>query len=89
MKYKTVKEVVEFLAGLVAEELDDFALEITFEFYLGAWLVCKVRRDMYSKYTEIPNEIFEILSHRIESVVVENSGCRICFDFNLASPSSI
>ena len=93
MRYRTVKEVVEFLDGLSAEEVDDVVLEIRFSFYFDGRLVGLVTRNMYSNYIHISkliNKIYnKIYNYRVESFVIEDRGCSIRFKFMLGTPSSI
>ena len=83
MRYKTVKDVIEFLKELNAEEVDELALGIKFTFYFDGKIVGFVSRDMYSTNISTSRLINVIYNYRVERVVVNERGCMIYFNFML------
>lgn len=83
MRYKTVKEVFDFVCGLSGEETHDFGLEILMEFYLDDRFVGRVVRDMWDRSIEISLDVDRLHNYRIESFSVEEEGNLIVFKLRL------
>lgn len=89
MKYKTVKEVIDFVADLRGKETHDFDLEILMEFYLDACFVGRVIRDMWDGSIEISLDVDRLSMYGIECFSIEEEGNLIVFKFRMIKPSSI
>lgn len=89
MKYKTVKEVIDFVADLRGKELRDFGLEILMEFYLDGGFVGRVIRDMWDGSIEISLDVDRLHKYSAECFSAEEEGNLIVFKFRLGTPSSI
>lgn len=89
MKYRTVKEVIDFVSDLRGKETHDFDLEILMEFYLDGGFVGRVIRDMWDVSTEISLPVARLHRYSAECFSVEEEGNMIVFKFSLGTPSSI
>lgn len=89
MRYKTVKEVIDFVSDLRGKELHDFALEILMEFYLDGGFVGRVIRDMWDGSIEISLDVDRLNKYGVESFSVEEEGNLVVFKFRAVKPSSI
>lgn len=89
MRYKTVKEVIDFVSDLRGKEKHDFGLEILMEFYLDGRLVGSVIRDMWNSAIDISLDTNHLYKYRIESFSVEEQGNLVVFKLRLLQPSSI
>lgn len=89
MKYRTVKDVVDFVSDLRGKETHDFDLEILIEFYLNGGFVGRVIRDMWDGSTEISLDVDRLNKYGIECFSVEEEGNLIVFKLRAVKPSSI
>lgn len=89
MRYKTVKEVIDFVADLRGKETHDFDLEILMEFYLDDGFVGRVIRDMWDGSIEISLDVVRLHKYSAECFSVEEEGNLFVFKFRLETPSSI
>lgn len=83
MRYKTVKEVIDFVSDLRGKETHDFDLEIWMEFYLGGCFVGSVIRDMWNSAIDISLDTTRLYKYRIDSFSVEEKGNLIVFKLRL------
>lgn len=83
MRYKTVKEVIDFVSDLRGKEIHDFDLEILMEFYLDGRFVGRVVRDMWDRSIEVSLDVTRLHKYRIESFSVEEEGNLIVFKLSL------
>lgn len=89
MKYRTVKEVIDFVSDLRGKEIHDFDLEILMEFYLDGGFVGSVIRDMWNSGIEISLYATWLYKYRIESFSVKEAGNMIVFKLSLVQSPSI
>lgn len=89
MRYKTVKEVVDFVSDLRGKETHDFDLELLMEFYLNGGFVGRVIRDMWNGSVEISLDVVRLYKYVVESFSVEEEGNLIVFKFRVVTPPSI
>lgn len=89
MKYKTVKEVVDFVSDLRGKETHDFDLKILMEFYLDGGFVGRVIRDMWDGSIEISLDVDRLHKYSAECFSVEEEGNLIVFKLRVVKPSSI
>lgn len=89
MKYKTVKEVIDFVADLRGKETHDFNLDILMEFYLDGCFVGRVIRDMWYGSIKISLDVDRLHKYSVECLSAEEEGNLIVFMFRLLTPSSI
>lgn len=89
MRYKTVKEVIDFVSDLRGKELHDFGLEILMEFYLDGGFVGRVIRDMWDGSIEISLDVDRLNKYGIECFSVEVEGNLVVFKLRVVNPSSI
>lgn len=89
MRYKTVKEVIDFVSDLRVNELHDFGLEILMEFYLDGGFVGRVIRDMWDRSIDISLDVDRLKKYGIECFSVEEDGNLIVFKLRVLQPSSI
>lgn len=83
MKYRTVKEVIDFVSDLRGKETHDFDLEILMEFYLDGGFVGRVIRDMWDGSIEISLDVARLQNYLVENFSVEEEGNLIVFKFRL------
>lgn len=83
MRYKTVKETIDFVSNLRGKETHDFDLEILMEFYLNGVFVGTVIRDMWDGSIEISLDVDRLKKYGIESYSVEEGGNLIVFKLRL------
>lgn len=89
MRYKTVKEVIDFVADLRGTETHGFCLEILMEFYLDGCFVGRVIRDMWDGSIAISLDVDRLNKYGIECFSVEEEGNLIVCKHRLVKPSSI
>lgn len=83
MRYKTVKEVIDFVSDLRVKETNDFGLEILMEFYLDGCLVGRAVRDMWDGSIEVSLDTTRLYKYRIDSFSVEEKRNMIVFKLSL------
>lgn len=89
MRYKTVKEVIDFVSDLRGKEPHDFDLEILMEFYLDGGFVGRVIRDMWNGSIEISLDVDRLNKYGIECFSVEEEGNLVVFKLRVVKTSSI
>lgn len=89
MRYKTVKDVIEFVNELKATDTADNLLSIHLEFYYGEDFVGELVKNMFSEYT---NAIFaskSLLDYVVEDFKIEIGEYCVAFILRVKEPSSI
>lgn len=89
MKYKTVKEVVEFVDNLKANDTADSQLQIRVEFYDGCAFVGEMVKNMCSEYTTISLKNDSLLDYSVVDFKNEIREYCIAFVLSIKEPSSI
>ena len=89
MRYKTVKEVIDFVRDLSGEERHDFDLEILMEFYLNGGFIGRVIKYMWDGSIDILLDVDRLNKCGIECFSVEEEGNLIVFKLRAVKPSSI
>lgn len=85
MRYKTVKEVIDFVSDLRGKALHDFALE----FYLDGGFVGRVIRDMGDGSIEISLDVDRLNKYGVECFSIEEEGNLLVFKLRVVKQSSI
>ena len=89
MKYKTVKDVIEFVGGLKTNEIADSQLQIHVEFYDGGDLVGDIVKNMYSEYISICLIDKSLSDYFVTDFKIEMRDYCIAFVLSIKEPSSI
>lgn len=89
MKYRTVKEAIDFVSDLRGKETHDFDLDILMEFYLDGGFIGRVIRDMWDGSIEISLDVDRLNKYGIECFSVEEEGNLVVFKLRVVKPSSI
>ena len=89
MKYKTMKDVIEFVKELKATDTADNLLSIHLEFYDGDDFVGELIKNMYSEYISI-SIIDKTLSYYfVTDFKIEMREYCVAFVLSIKKPSSI
>jgi hypothetical protein len=89
MKYKTVKDVIEFVRELRATDTVDNLLSIHLEFYEGDDFVGELDKNMYSGYIIISLIGKYLSDYFVTDFKIEMREYCIAFVLNIKNPSSI
>ena len=89
MKYRTVKEVIEFVGSLKAKDTADSQLQIHVEFYDGGELVGDIVKNMYSEYTSTTLRGKSFLDYFVTGFRIEIREYCVAFVLSIKEPSSI
>ena len=89
MRYKTVKDVIEFVKELKATDTADNLLSIHLEFYDGDDFVGELVKNMYSEYTSIAFKNKSLLDYVVEGFKIEMREHCVAFVLSIKEPSSI
>lgn len=89
MRYKTVKEVIEFVSALTANDTADNLLCIHLEFYDGEDFVCEMVKNMYSEYTTRVLKSESLLAYFVVDFKIEVRDYCVAFVLSIKEPSSI
>ena len=89
MKYKTVKDVIEFVDNLKAKETADNLLSIHLEFYYGGDFVGELVKNMYSEYTSTAFKSKTLLEYLVEGFKIETRQYCVAFVLSIKEPPSI
>lgn len=89
MRYKTVKDVIDFVSELRAEDTADTQLKIRVEFYNNGIFVGELDRNMYSTYTTTTLKGEHLLGYVVEGFKIEMREYCVAFVLSIKNPSSI
>ena len=89
MRYKTVKDVIEFVGSLKANDTEDNLLSIHLEFYDGEDFVGEMVKNMYLDYTSTTLEGEVILDYFVTDFKIEIREHCVAFVLSIKKPSSI
>lgn len=89
MRYKTVKDVIEFASELRPKDTADNQLCVYLEFYDGDDLVCTLIRKMYSGYTTITLNNKSLLDYFVTDFKIEIRDYCVAFVLSIKKQSSI
>lgn len=89
MKYRTVKEVIEFVGNLKASNTADSQLEIRVEFYDGGTFVGEMVKSMISECTITALKSDYLLGYFVEGFKIEFRKYCIAFVLSTKKQSSI
>lgn len=87
MKYKTVKEVIDFIRDLRADDTADSLLKLCVEFYCDYNLNGVIVRNMYSDYTSLSLKNDEVLTYLVDNLKVVAGDKVIIFKLSVKPPS--
>lgn len=89
MRYKTVKDVIEFVGNLKAKETTDSQLKIHVEFYEGDDFVGELVRSMCSEYIIISFIEKSLSDYFVTDFKIEIRDYCVAFVLSIKEPSSI
>lgn len=89
MRYKTVKDVIEFVSELRAHDTADNLLSIHLEFYDGYDFVGELVKNMYSEYTTRALKSESLLDYFVVGFKVELREYCVAFVLSIKESSSI
>ena len=89
MKYKTVKDVIEFVKELKATDSTDKLLSVHLEFYDGDEFVGELVKNMYSEYISIYLIDKSLSDYFVTGFKIEIREYCIAFVLSIKKPSSI
>lgn len=89
MKYKTVKDVIEFVKELKATDTADNLLSIHLEFYDGDDFVGELVKNMYSEYIAITLIDKSLSDYFVTDFKIEMREYCVAFVLSIKKPSSI
>jgi hypothetical protein len=89
MRYKTVKDVIEFVGNLKAKDTADSQLQIHVEFYHEGDFVGELVKNMYSEYTSKALIGEYLLDYFVTDFKIEMREYCIAFVLSIKKPSSI
>ena len=93
MKYKTVKDVIEFVSELKVEDAADKPLKIRIEFYSEGLFVAESVRHMWSDYmsTIVRKDYLldDLLDYFVTDFKIEIRDYCVAFVLNIKEPPSI
>lgn len=89
MRYKTVKDVIEFVKELKATDTADNLLSIHLEFYDGDDFVGELVKNMYSEYIDITLIDKPLSDYFVTDFKIEMREYCVAFVLSIKKPSSI
>lgn len=89
MKYKTVKDVIDFVSELTTNDTADRKLAIRVEFYHEGAFVGELVRNMCSYRTETALKGESFLGYLVDDFKIENRHYCVAFVLSIKNPSSI
>ena len=89
MRYKTVKDVIEFVDSLKANDTADSQLQIHVNFYHEGVLVGEFVKNMYSGYTSKALIGEYLLDYFVTDFKIEIRDYCVAFILSVKEPSSI
>ena len=89
MRYKTVKEVIDFVSELKAKDITDTQLQIRTEFYHGDTFVGELVKKMYSEHTATALKSDVLLDYLVTDFKIEGRTYCVAFVLSIKEPSSI
>ena len=89
MKYKTVKEVIDFVGDLRAKDTVDSLLNICLEFYDSGNLVGVLVRNMESDDITLALKYHDLRSYLIDGFKIVRCDPAVTFRLSIKKPSSI
>ena len=89
MKYRTVKEVIEFVDNLKANDTADSKLQIRVEFYDGGGFVGEMVKSMLSECTITDLKSDSLLDYFVTDFKIEMRDYCIAFVLSIKNPSGI
>jgi hypothetical protein len=90
MRYRTVKDVIDFVSELTANNLADRKLKIRVEFYHEGAFVGELERNMWTYRTATALKRGEsLLDYLVTDFKIEARSYCIAFVLNIKEPSSI
>lgn len=89
MKYRTVKEVIDFVRDLRADDTADSLLKLSLEFYCDYNLNGVLVRNMYSNYVSLSLKNDEVLTYLVDNIKVIVGDTVVIFKLSVKKPSSI
>lgn len=89
MRYKTVKEVTEFVDNLKANDTADSQLQIRVEFYDGWAFVGEMVKNMCSECTTIALKNDSLLDYFVVDFKIEFRQYCVAFVLSIKEPPSI
>ena len=88
MRYKTVKDVIEFVKELKATDTADKLLSIHLEFYDGDDFVGELVKNMYSEYIIITSIDKPLSDYFVTDFKIEIRAYCTAFKLSIKKPSS-
>lgn len=89
MRYKTVKDVIEFASKLKGDDTADSLLNIHLEFYDGENFVGELVKNMFSEYTSATFTSKSLLDYVVEDFKIEIREYCVAFVLRIKKPPSI
>lgn len=89
MKYRTVKEVIEFVSNLKAKDTADSQLQIHVEFYHEGSFVGELVKNMYSEHTCKTLIGIHLLDYFVTDFKIEVRSYCVGFVLSVKDPPSI
>lgn len=89
MRYKTVKDVIDFVSELTTNDTADRELEIRVEFYYDGVFVGELVRNMCSYRTDTALKGESLLDYFVTDFKIEMREYCIAFVLSIKKPSSI
>lgn len=89
MRYKTVKDVIDFVSELMTNDTEDRQLKIRVEFYHEGAFVGELVRNMCSYRTDTALKGESFLDYLVDGFKVENRHYCLAFVLSIKNPSSI
>lgn len=89
MRYKTVKDVIEFVNKLQSNDTADNLLSVHLEFYYDEDFVGKLVKNMFSEYTSAIFASKPLLDYVVEDFKIEIGEYCVAFILSVKEPSSI
>lgn len=89
MKYRTVKDVIDFVSELTTNNLADRKLTIRAEFYHEGAFVGELVRNMRSYRTDTALKGESLLDYLVTDFKIEERPYCVAFVLNIKEPSSI
>lgn len=87
--YRTVKDVIDFVSKLKADDTTDNLLSIHLEFYDGDDFVGELVKNMYSEYTSRVVKSESLLDYFVTDFKIEIREYCTAFVLNIKNPSTI
>lgn len=89
MRYKTVKDVIDFVRDLRADDTADSLLKLSLGFYCDYNLNGVLVRNMYSNYASLWLKNDEVLTYLVDNIKVIVGDTVVIFKLSVKNPSSI